>query len=176
MRNAVRREANKEIKISAQNVAVSFRDGESTFGGPAMAHYGVIQTHIENCVAASKSLVGKYIVWTSLELKTTDENTRLPLYGPDVIGKAKTSVAPAWFDNCLHLHFVQPAAGKPAVRRLYLQTHFESDGIPYAAKNRGHRLAPLPEFLAEEDLSLKVFYEKLEESHKKAMEILKGGK
>jgi hypothetical protein len=175
MRNAVRREANKEIKIAGQAISVSFRDGETTYGAPAMGHFGAIQNHIENCVSNSKNLEGKYIVWTSLELKAADDNTRMPLYGPDVIGKAKTSVAPAWFDDCLHLHYVQQA-GKAATRRMYLQSHFESDGIPYAAKNRGHRLAPLPEYLEGADLSLGVFLKKIQESHAKAKQLLQGGK
>jgi len=173
MRNAVTREANKEIKIATQGVAASFKDGATTYGAPAMAHYGAIQNHIEMCVANSKSLGGKYCVWTSLELKAVDDNTRLPIYGPDVIGRAKTSIAPAWFDDCLHLHFM-PVAGKPAVRRMYLQTHYEQDGIPYSAKNRGHRLAPLPEFLEGKNLSLGIFLKSIKESHKKAMEILEG--
>jgi len=55
---------------------------------------------------------------------------------------------------------------------MYLQAHFEADGIPYAAKNRGHRLAPLPEYLEGNDLSLGTFLGKIKESHEKAKIVL----
>lgn len=139
----IAREAKGEIKVS--QLSVKFRDGDTDYGLPALAHYGNIQQRIKDLVSQSKSIPGRYIVWTALELKATDDNSRLPLYGPDVIGKAKTASASAWFDNTLHLYLTGAGGMKKGnvVRRLYFNTHFEDDGVPFVAKNRGHFYAPI---------------------------------
>jgi hypothetical protein len=165
-------EAAGKIKISAQSA--NFRDGETNYGTPSLAHYGNIQSRIADFIAQSKALRGIYILYTALELKATDDNSRLPLYGPDIVGKAKTAVAPAWFDNTLHLYLTGAGGLKKGVvkHRMYLTTHFEDDQIPYVAKNRGHFYAPLPEFLEGPQCSLAVFLELLAESHAKAKDKL----
>jgi|WetSurMetagenome_2_1015567.scaffolds.fasta_scaffold11627_6 hypothetical protein len=161
-------EAAGKIKIS--NQSANFKDGETNYGTPSMAHYGNVQSRIADFVAQSKALRGVYVLWTALELKSTDDNSRLPLYGPDVVGKAKTATACAWFDNTLHMYLTGAGGLKqgPVVRRLYLTNHFESDSIPFIAKNRGHYYAPLPEYLEGADCSLDKFLHLLEESHAKA--------
>jgi hypothetical protein len=161
-------EAAGKIKISAQSA--NFKDGGTSYGSPSQAHYGNVQSRIADFVAQSKGLRGIYVLWTALELKATDDNSRLPLYGPDVVGKAKTAVACAWFDNTLHLYLTGAGGLKKGTmqRRLYLTNHFEDDQIPYVAKNRGHFYAPLPEYLEGDKCSLAVFLELLEESHAKA--------
>lgn len=167
----VGQEAAGRLKSSAQNLAASFKDGETSFGTPGLAHYGTVQQRMEDFVTNSKGLPGIYTMWTALELKATDdEGSKLPMYGPDVCGKKKTSKAPAWFDNTLHLYLTGAGGMKKGaiVRRLYLTNHFEDDQIPYVAKNRGHFYAPLPEYLEGNECSLAVFLEKLEESHAKA--------
>jgi hypothetical protein len=161
-------EAAGRIKVSAQSS--NYKDGQTNYGSPSMAHYGNVQSRISDFIAQSKALRGVYIMWTALELKSTDDNSRLPLYGPDIVGKAKTASASAWFDNTLHLYLTGAGGLKkgPIERRLYLTNHFEDDQIPYVAKNRGHFYAPLPEFLAGRDCSVEVFLNLLAESHLKA--------
>ncbi len=165
-------EAAGTFKIS--NQPMKFKDGDTNYGSPSMAHYGNIQTRIADFIAQSKGIRGIYNMWTALELKATDDNSRLPLYGPDISGKAKTATACAWFDNTLHLYLTGAGGLKKGavVRRLYLTNHFEDDQIPYVAKNRGHFYAPLPEYLEGERCSLNVFLQLLEESHGKAKERL----
>lgn len=165
-------EAAGKIKISSQSA--NFKDGETNYGSPSMAHYGNVQSRIADFVAQSKTLRDWYIMWTALELKATDDIARLPLYGPDIVGKAKTATACAWFDNTLHLYMTGAGGLKAGTvqRRLYLTNHFETDQIPYVAKNRGHFYAPLPEFLEGDKCSLAVFLQLLEESHTKAKEKL----
>jgi hypothetical protein len=167
-------EAAGKFKTSTQNLAASFKDGETAFGTPGLSHYGTVQQRIEDFVTNSKGLSGWYTMWTALELKATDDNSRLPLYGPDVCGKAKTAKAPAWFDNTLHLYLTGTGGLKKGtvVRRLYLTNHFEDDQIPYVAKNRGHYYAPLPEYLEGENCSVDKFLELLVDSHAKAKEKL----
>ncbi|MFA5352631.1 MAG: hypothetical protein WC291_00210 [Thermodesulfovibrionales bacterium] len=178
----VREEAAGRMKSSAQNLAANFKDGDTSFGTPGLAHYGNIQQRMEDFVTNSKGIQGIYVMWTALELKATDdEGTKLPMYGPDICGKKKTSKAPAWFDNTLHMYIAGAGGlkqGTPATRRLYLNTHFESDGIPYVAKNRGHFYAPLPEFLENTPkepnaCSVDHFLKLLGESHVTATKKLK---
>lgn len=171
-------EAAGSFKISSQ--PMKFKDGATSFGSPSMAHYGNIQMRIGDFIANSKALPSFFIFWTALELKATDDDTRLPLYGPDIVGKKKTAVASAWFDNTLHLHLTQSGGLKQGEvkRRLHLSTHFEEDGIPYVAKNRGHYYAPLPNYLEDTEkdpgaCSVNRFLELLSESHKKAEERLR---
>jgi len=166
-------EAAGDFKISSQ--PMKFKDGDTFFGSPSMAHYGNIQTRISDFVTNSKGLRGMYVLWTALELKATDDNTRLPLYGPDVSGRAKTAIAPAWFDNTLHLYITGQGGLKKgkATRKLFLTTHFEDDQIPFVAKNRGHFSKPLPEFLEGENCSLFKFMQLLEKSQKEASEQFK---
>ena len=165
-------EAAGAIKISTQSS--NFKDGATNYGTPSQSHYGNIQSRIADFIAQSKAIRGIYILYTALELKATDDNSRLPLYGPDIVGKAKTAVAPAWFDNTLHLYLTGAGGLKKGVvqRRMYLSTHFEDDQIPYIAKNRGHYYSPLPEFLEGDQCSLAVFLDLLAESHAKAKEKL----
>lgn len=178
MTGAVAREAAGQIKISAQ--PIRFQDGATQFGTPSIAHFGVFQGRIEDCVRNSKGLDGRYILWTALELKSVDvELSKLPVYGPDIIGKAKTAVAGAWFDNTLHLYITGQGGMKKgtAERRMYFTTHFEDDGVPYVAKNRGHMYAPISkyvgaDYLSGEKLSLDYFLELLDRSQAEAKEIL----
>lgn len=171
MNNLANREARGDIKIS--QLSIKFRDGDTDYGSPALAHYGNVQNRFEELVAASKCLGGKYVMWTALELKSTDDNSRLPLYGPDIVGKAKTAQCGAWFDNTLHLYITGAGGMKkgPAIHRMYLTTHFEDDGIPYIAKNRGHYYFPLPEYLEGKEASVYKFLELLQDSHEKATKV-----
>lgn len=167
-------EAAGKIKISA--LSMSFRDGTTTYAAPAMSHYGNVQERLSQFIAQSKQIGDRYCMWTALELKASDDNTRLPLYGPDVIGKAKTAKASAWFDNTLHLHLSGGGLKKGVpVRRLYFNTHFEDDGIPYIAKNRGHYSSPMSklvdnkDYLEGDDASVYKFLQLLEKSHESAL-------
>jgi hypothetical protein len=172
MSDAVNREAVGEIKVSGEAISVKFRDGQTMFGAPGRGHFGAIQNNLEQAVAWSKGLGGKYVMWTFLELKTADEYGRV-IYGPDLIGNKKTPKIPAWFEDTIHLYFVQDKA-KGAVRRMYLQRHYEADGIPYDAKTRAPKGCPLPEFLEGDDFSIGRFLELMEGAQAKAKGMLEG--
>jgi energy-coupling factor transporter ATP-binding protein EcfA2 len=166
MRDSLLREAAKEFKISGETASNIFKDGDTSFASAGRGHYGTIQNYISQFVAQSKAIGGKYIVWTALELKAADDITKMPLYGPDIIGKAQTAKSGAWFDDLLHLHLTQGKQGP--IRTMYTSTHFETDGVPYMAKNRGHRAKPLPLSLTGDKLSLMEFLKLLEESYQEA--------
>ena len=171
MGDVVQREARGEIRVSTESLPAKFKDGETWFGTPARAVFGTIQNNIAQFIAQSKGIAGKYIMWTALELKTTDELGKVPVYAPEIIGKAKSSIAPAWFDDTLHLQLV--VVGKNPVRRMWLTQHYdENDRIPYVAKCRAPKECPLPDYLDGEDCSLGVFFDKLEVAQQKASQIV----
>lgn len=167
MKDTSLREASGTFRVSQENPAHKFKDGETAFSTPGKAVYGTVQNHLSLCVTATKSIPNRYVLWTALEMRATDDNTRLPLYGPELVGKAKTAEASAWFDNTLHMQRVQKV-GKRASYRMYLTQHFGDDGIPCVAKNRAHWSEPLPEFLEDDKANVYEFLSILEESHLKA--------
>lgn len=161
MRTMVAREAAGQVKISAESLAARFKDGDTNYGTPGRAHFGTIQNYIEQFINQSKQISGIYTVWTALELRTSDETTRIPVYSPDLIGKAKSSSSPAWFDDCLHLTLVDTKTGKE--RRMYQITHtIGDDPIPYLAKTRNPLGTTVPDYLTGQDFSLYNFLSQLE--------------
>lgn len=178
MYKAVQEEAAGKKKFSAQAPAAKFMDGDAHYGVPAQHLYLVIQNHMAQWVAQSKALSGKYVFWTALENKSVDENTKQPVYGPAISGNAKTSIAPAWFDNVLHIHLegrLKEGGKATKTRKMYTGIHFEENGIPYLAKNTASKYAPIPEFLTGNDLSMIRFFELLEESKEAAKAAITQG-
>jgi len=175
MRYSVAREAEGRIRISGQKVAANFLDGEMRCGAPSMGMYNTIQNYIAQYVAQSKAIKDKYILWTALERKVTDENTRRPTYGPEVCGEAKTTTCSAWFDYVLHLYYESSNKNNLGTRRMYLTRHFEN-GVPFVAKSQMSILTTLPPYLEGDELSMYYFQELLLEKRKQAKEKLIGGK
>jgi len=178
MSSSVAREAAGEIRISQESLSARFTDGNKetkevvNVGTPGRAHYLVIQNATTDYVSFSRSIPGVFILWTALELRAADDVTKLPIYGPQVSGKAKTSDAAAWFEDTLHLTGVIDSKGK-TVRRLWLQRHMDGDDpVPYLAKVRANSLCPLPPYLEGPDCSLYKFLELLYSSQEKAKDLL----
>lgn len=157
------REAKGEIKVSGQQLAASFQDGEGRFGSPGQGHYGTIQNLVKQWVTQSKGM-HCHVLWTALELRAKDDMTGLPIYGPDVIGKAETARAVAWFEQSLH-GWRDP---KSKERRLYLTNHYDEYGMEFRAKNTASFHFPLPEYLS--NPSLGTLLEMLDESRRKTAE------
>lgn len=163
MSYTVEREAKGLMKVSGESLSSVFADGDEKYGGPGKGQYGTIQNHMSMCVTNTKKLFGKHVLWTALEIRTKDDQTGMPIYGPDILGKAKTSNAVGWAEQTLH-GWKDP---KSARRRLYLTSHYDEYGIEFKAKNTASHHNPLPEFLEGSDLSLGHFMNKLDESKKK---------
>jgi hypothetical protein len=166
--DATKREADGTFKLSSEKLPARFTDGKTSFGAPSMAGYGMIQNVIAQQVAALKKLDGLYVMCTALELKVQESESgqRMTLYGPQIIGQAKTAIASAWFGNTLHIHYVM-SQGAAAMRRMYLRNHYDVDKVLCLAKNRGARAFPLPEYLEGDNLSVGVFLDLLAESQAK---------
>lgn len=178
MSTSVAREAAGEIRISQESLSARFTDGNKdtkevvNVGTPGRAHYLVIQNAMTDYVSFSRAIPDVFVLWTALELRATDDVTKLPIYGPQVSGKAKTSDAAAWFEDTLHLTGVIDSKGK-TLRRLWLQRHIEpDDSVPYLAKVRANSLCPLPPYLEAGDCSLYKFLDLLYSSQEKAKDLL----
>lgn len=85
--------------------------------------YGVAQNQIRNEVWNSHKLDVPYLVWTSAVSKDEDINAAGKVLGPDVIGKAMTTVTPYWFDYTIRIDTVPAGMGKPERHLMYLGTH-----------------------------------------------------
>lgn len=99
-------------------------DGETLkISGGNQSIYGVAQNQIRNEVWNSHKLVVPYLIWTSAVSKDEDINAAGKVLGPDVIGKAMTTVTPYWFDYTLRCDTVAAQNGKPERHLMYLGTH-----------------------------------------------------
>lgn len=85
--------------------------------------YGVAQNQIRNEVWRSHALDVPYLVWTSAVSKDEDINASGKVLGPDVIGKALTTVTPYWFDYTIRIDTIAAQNGKPERHLMYLGTH-----------------------------------------------------
>ncbi len=128
--------------------------GDLKLGVGNRASVGFTQNKVRDWIVSSLSIRGLVHapVFTALELKTTDQETKLPTYGPKIAGQAKTTDVPSWFGNCLGVVLAKDVKGKEQWR-LYLRTYNypDNDRTPHPAKVRTaaayRRL--LPEFLAD---------------------------
>ncbi len=138
----------KTAKFSTEEVASKFKDGSTFYASPSRSNYGMIQNHMTKAVSNLKMLADKYICCTALERRAIDEDgTRMPLYGPDLIGKAKTANVVPWFGMALHL-----SLNKDGTRSMWTQSHFAEDGIPFVAVVRPPKMVvpgmrPIPRVL-----------------------------
>lgn len=99
-------------------------DGETLkISGGNQSIYGVAQNQVRNEVWNSFKLPTPYLIWTSAVSKDEDINAAGKVLGPDVIGKAMTTVTPYWFDYTIRIDTVAAQAGKPERHLMYLGTH-----------------------------------------------------
>ncbi len=134
--------------------------GELHMGMGNRASVGFTQAKVRDWVLSSISIPGLVAppVFTALEKKVNDSETKLPLYGPQIAGQAKTADVPAWFGATLGACLAKdPKTGGPQWR-LYLRDYNwpKEDPTPHKAKIRSSaalpavELARLPDYLADE--------------------------
>lgn len=142
-------------------------------GGNNMAHYNIVQRRLADGVETSQHLgEGEwYLAWSALLLRTTDDVTKMPILGPQLVGKALTTECPRWFGNTFRVAAYPTKEGK-MVRRLYLDEHLDPEsGVMCLAKNRGNKEFPLPNFI--EPPSMQEALRLIEESQLKGRSALK---
>lgn len=162
----------------SQDPSYTYVDGDSSYSGGNMSYYGFVQARLYEFVHKSHMIpfVDK-VIWTALEGKGEEEATKIPIFGPAIVGKKATGKASAWFGNTLHFESVETTtAGKDANEQvkvsskkvMYLRTHADpTSKVPFQAKTRApYQYAhELPDFM---DADVSKLYDKLEELKAKA--------
>jgi hypothetical protein len=131
--------------------AGKIKSGDMVFGGNNQAHYGQAQTRSRKWLGNSAMIPGLVLppMWTALEERATDDNSKQTIFGPKISGKAKTADVPSWVGNCLRATTRKDQQGDDEWR-LYLRQHafIEESNIPHLCK---HRTDPdrMPLYLAD---------------------------
>jgi len=151
VRDLAARHGRQELRGEESAIGGRIVSGEMVLGGTNRSHVGFAQVRAEEWVLNANTIPNlvRPPIWTALELRASDYDTKLPIYGPQIAGKARTSEVPAWFGNCLGAANVRGEKGKD-VWRLYLtEWRDSSDGVPHLCKTR---VSPglLPEYLEDE--------------------------
>ena len=129
------------------NINTIISDGQ-LFGTGGMAAVGFAQNRVADWPRNAVNIPGLVLppIFTALEKKVTDSETKLPIYGPQVAGSAKTTEVPSYFGNCWPTAKVVGENGKE-IHRLYLTSYRNvGDSTPHAGKSR---VSPgsLPDYL-----------------------------
>ena len=105
------------------------------------SHFGLMQTEVRDAIWQSQELPG-IVLWTfrARRVEASDTDTRSPILGPQVAGKAMTPDLPAWFHYTFRVGCVV-AAGQPERHILYFGGHV--DPTTGLAKGMGNVRTPL---------------------------------
>ena len=170
------RTAAGELKGEETALGGKIASGDMVFGGSNRSHYGQAQLRAEDWILDSTAIPGLVAppIWTALEQRSTDRDSKLPIYGPKISGSARTSDVPSWVGNCLGTRIYINEKGNKEWR-LYLTEYREDDNVPHLCKTRAHP-GTMDEYLADGDgeppftrFNLGYFFELLDESLAKTM-------
>jgi hypothetical protein len=146
-RGATPTEAGEARNVRGSSQAI--QSGMAFFGTSSMAHYSFAHLQAESWLRDANEIAGLVHppIWTALEKRGQEGDTKLPIYGPDIPGTAKTAKIPQWVGNCLGTTVTQTPQGKEW--RLYLTEYRDGPGEPpHLCKTR---VGPgfLPEYLSD---------------------------
>lgn len=135
----------KGTKLS-QEPGFKFQEGGETFYGSNMTYYGFAQEFLQEIAGSFNTLDVDRILWTALESRGEDGDTRMLVYGPTIVGKKSLAKAPAWFGTCIHHEVLTKETGKvdqstktkilETEIRGYFTKHPDNLGIIFPAKTR----------------------------------------
>lgn len=102
--------ANKQRKVG-QDVVGAFEesmmvDGQPVvekFAAPAQSHYNFVQKFIHDLTVGFRSLPIDGVMFTALESKGEEEDTRKTIYGPGIAGRKAGPKSPSWVGDCIHM-------------------------------------------------------------------------
>jgi len=165
--------------MGAEKAPAQYTSGKMRIANANPTYYGIAQKRVHRAVNESQ-LLPVYVFWTARELKVMDTDTKCPIYGPLIAGRAATLDCPAWFGNCVHMDRVPVVAPNKATvleRRAYLQNHLDPDtNVPYLAQVRVpiEMAKEVPEFIKVQDdaFAMQSIFTKLEELRKRAQEFV----
>jgi hypothetical protein len=149
----------------------TLKSGELDFGGNNRADYMFTQARALEWISNSLAIQGLSIppLFTALEAKGEERDfSKLPVYGPQLVGSAKTAAVPAWVGDCLGTVVVD------GQYRIYLRDYKLDDNVVHKCKVR---VEPgyLPEYLADEQgeetfskCSLNYLFKEIDKVHEEA--------
>lgn len=137
MRDLASRVGRQELGGEESAIGGKIRSGGMSYGGSNRSHYGFAQLRCEEWLLNSATVPGltRPPIWTALERRAMDSDLKIPIYGPQIPGVAKTSEVPAWVGNALGTCVVKNAKGEDEWR-LYTTEYVLDDGIPHLCKTR----------------------------------------
>jgi hypothetical protein len=155
-----------------------FKDGTVADGGVlnlgsnTMTDYGTSQSYLHTYVKNFRQLWAKgmpLVVWTALELKATDDS-KTPVYGPMLPGKAATAACIPWFTDVLHLDVIDPKKQADGTmlgqRKVFLSNHYaNTDPVPFLAKTSANRDGAMPNII---EPDFRIFFEQIDLANEKA--------
>ena len=143
------RTAHGELKGEETALGGKIVSGDMTFGGSNRSHYGQAQLRAEDWILDSTAIPDLSVapLWTALEQRANDRDTKLPVYGPKISGSARTSDVPSWVGNCLCTRIAINEHGKKEWR-MYLSEFREDDNVPHLCKTRAMP-GVMPEYLTD---------------------------
>lgn len=88
------------------------------------SHYLIGQNRMNDCISQSMRLPG-YLIWTAIDLQTSENDQARQVFGPDVgVGKKSTPKIPQKFTYTFRT-VNMAKKGKDAQYRLYMATHMD---------------------------------------------------
>ena len=116
---------------------ISFMDGDLGVGGNSRTHYNIVQKEMRSNIKNSGALPCPAI-WTFKTVRAVEDS--IPIFGPQLTGKAATAKIQGWFSSLIHAH--TRIEKNKELFQLYLKQHIDTQcgTIPFKAVQR----IPLP--------------------------------
>lgn len=153
MGEAMKESQNTASPIGPKAYNFAIGEGEDTVnvGTIDKGHFGIVQQRITKAMWDSFNLPGHIVLWTAaLRRIDQDDETRAPLLGAELFGKALLGASPRWFNYTWVQVKEIPIGGGAAKFNLHLEGYLEkSMGMtPVVGNNRvpldGAEGAPVP--------------------------------
>lgn len=122
---------------TGQDVVARFSYFGETFGSPSQSHYGTVQSMMRRFITVASNLPVEHVIYTALEGKGQDDQTKATILGPKVIGQAMTDSMGPMIGNTFHLQAVPVDGGTRIEYRCYFRPHAHPTlPLTYPAKVR----------------------------------------
>jgi hypothetical protein len=90
------------IKIGPTEDAAQYTDGSEKFWTNVRSHYNAVQGEILGRIRTFSALPVEWVIFSAHEAKGEDEETRMPIRGPGIVGKAATDRVAKEVGDCIH--------------------------------------------------------------------------
>lgn len=107
----------RQQKIGQDAVTPFEMEGEK-FSNNSMGHYGFVQSEVHDFIVHIGGIPVERVFITGHEAKAEDEDTKSPIRGPALAGKAKTDKVPSWVGECLHAESYNDEKTEKGFKRL----------------------------------------------------------